>query len=73
MELTERETEVLNFIISYRERKGYSPSLREICKGCYIGSTNGASYFIDRLVTKGAIDYAPRIPRSIVPKKGRAM
>lgn len=72
MELTEREQEILQFILKYREDRGYSPSLREICRACYIGSTNGAAYFIDRLVKKGAIDYTPRIPRSITPKKNRA-
>ena len=71
--LTDREQEILDFIIEYREYNGYSPSLREICQGCYIGSTNGASYFINQLVMKQAIDYTPRIPRSARPKKRKAV
>lgn len=64
-ELTAREREIFNFIRSYRQQKGFSPSLREICKNCYLGSTNSAAYYIGQLVSKGAIDYVPRIPRSI--------
>ena len=66
--LTEREQQVLDFIASYREKRGYSPSMRDICKGCYFGSTRSASYYINQLVMKGAIDYTPRTPRSITPK-----
>jgi len=65
MELTAREKEVLEFIVHYREEHGYSPSMREIAKGCYIGSLNGVSYFINRLVEKQAIEYVPRQARSI--------
>lgn len=65
MELTEREQEVLEFIVHYREEHGYSPSMREIAKGCYIGSLNGVSYFINRLVEKQAIEYVPKQARSI--------
>ena len=30
--LTERQKQVLNFIRSYAQTKGYPPSVREICK-----------------------------------------
>lgn len=68
-ELTEREKQILDFIIAYRTQKGYSPSHREISKGCYIASRNGVSYYINQLVIKGAIDYTPMIARSIKPKE----
>lgn len=68
MELTEREKEVLEFIVQYRKEKGYSPSMREIAHGCYIGSLNGVSYFVNQLVMKKAIDYVPRQARSITIK-----
>ena len=64
-QLTEREQEVLDFIAKYRDDHGYSPSMREIGKGCYIGSLNGVSYFINRLVEKQAIEYVPKQARSI--------
>jgi len=68
MELTEREKEVLDFIVEYRKEKGYSPSMREIAQGCYIGSLNGVSYFVNQLVIKKAIEYVPRQARSITIK-----
>ena len=71
--LTEREREVLTFIVKYREEKGYSPSTREICKGCYLASTNSASYYINQLVIKGAIEYTPKVARSIRPTEKTAI
>lgn len=67
-ELTDRESEVLDFIIDFRERYQISPSLRDICRGCYFGSTNSAAYYVNQLVIKEAIDYTPRLSRSIRPK-----
>ena len=64
-QLTEREKEVLSFIKSYRNENQFSPSLRDICRGCYLGSTNSAAYYVDQLVRKGAIHYVPRQARSI--------
>ena len=67
--LTDREKQILDFIVSYRAANGYSPSHREISKGCFIASRNGVSYYINQLVIKGAIDYTPMIARSIKPKE----
>ena len=36
--LTERQQEVYTFITEFIEENGYSPSFREIMKGCYFGS-----------------------------------
>lgn len=71
--LTDREKEVYTFIMSYRDNRGFSPSLREICAGCYLASTNSASYYIDQLVKKGAIEYTPAVARSIRPKQRDAV
>lgn len=67
-ELTPRQTEVYNFIKSFIAEHGYSPSFREIGKGCYIGSISTVAGHVDRLVKKGVIDYTPRTPRTIKPK-----
>lgn len=71
--LTQREYEVYTYIIKYREEQGFSPSLRDICKGCYLASTNSASYYIDQLVKKGMISYVPKVSRSIIIVKGAAV
>lgn len=68
-ELTERQKEVYNFITQFIEEHGYSPSFREIAKGCYFGSVSTVAGYVDRLIKKGAIDYIPRTPRTITPKK----
>ena len=67
-ELTNREKEVLDFIISFRSEHNYSPSFREICVGCYLGSLSSAKYYVNQLVIKHAIDYVPRRARSITIK-----
>lgn len=71
--LTDREFEVYMYIISYREKNGFSPSMRDICKGVYLASPRSASYYIQRLLEKGYINYTPRVPRSIVIKQKSAV
>ena len=67
--LTERQKEVYDFIVKFRNEKGYSPSLREIGKGCYISSVSTVSGYIDRLVKKGYLDYIPNASRTLTPKR----
>lgn len=68
-ELTERQQEVYNFITNFIQEHGYSPTFREIAKGCYFGSLATVAGYIDRLVKKGVLDYTPRSPRTLTPKK----
>lgn len=68
-ELTERQQEIYDFITNFIKEHGYSPSFREIAKGCYIASVSTVAGYIDRLVKKGVIEYVPCIPRTITPKK----
>ena len=67
--LTTREQDVFTFITAYRLKNGYSPSMRDICKGCYLANVRSASIYIDRLVKKGYISYTPKVCRSIIIKK----
>ena len=67
--LTAREKEVYIFIVAYHESHGYSPSMRDICRGCYLASLSSASHYVQRLLEKGYINYTPRTPRSIVVKE----
>lgn len=68
-ELTPRQKEVLNFITTFIDEHGYSPSFREIARGCYFGSLSTVAGYVDRLVKKGVLDYTPRTPRTLTPKK----
>ena len=64
--LTERERDVYLFISDYHEKHGYSPGMRDICKGCYFASVRSAALYIQRLQEKGYIDFTPKVARSIV-------
>lgn len=62
--MSEREKQVLAFIISYIEENGESPMYREI--GAFFGiSRERVRQFIVRLEAKGLITYEPRKVRSI--------
>lgn len=47
---------VLEFIEKFVTENGYSPSVREICKGCHISSTATCFSIINRLAERGAIN-----------------
>lgn len=64
-QFTERDKEVLLFIQKYQYEKGYSPSVREIGKSLYMGTTT-AQRRLYKLVELGYISIAPKTPRSIV-------
>lgn len=67
-ELTKREQDIFNFIIEYRNKKGYSPSIREIQKGVFLNSPNMIHRYLINIVNKGYLEYTPRIARSIIIK-----
>ena len=67
-ELTERQKEIYSFIVKFRNEKGYSPSFREIGKGCFLSVSTVAGY-VDRLVRKGYLDYIPYVSRTLTPKR----
>lgn len=53
--LTPRQEEVLDFILAALERRGYPPSIREICDALGISSTRGAMLHLEALERKGFI------------------
>lgn len=57
--LTERQQEILDFIVSEIQRQGYPPTLREICSKFDISSTQGVRRHIDALEKKGYIQREP--------------
>ncbi|NTX08279.1 hypothetical protein HUA75_41665 [Myxococcus sp. CA040A] len=66
-ELTGRQREILRFIVDVRERRGYSPSVREIGQAFRITSTNGVNDHLKALVRKGCLDRDAMTARSLVP------
>jgi repressor LexA len=58
-ELTERQREVLAFIVRFRNERGVPPSLRELARGLGLASINGVSQHLDALQRKRYIDRGP--------------
>jgi len=56
--LTPRQEEVLDLVLEALERKGYPPSVREICDALGISSTRGALRHLEALEKKGFISRA---------------
>ncbi len=60
---------VLAFIASYIEQHGYSPSVRDICRGVDINSTSHVRHVLEALFEQGAIEMAPRRARTVRVKQ----
>lgn len=59
-----QEAAVYAFIVNYIRQHGYSPSLREISRGCFMSQANVMRY-LDRLEAQGRITRQPGRARSI--------
>lgn len=68
MNLTPRQTEVLEHVRDYMVVRGYSPSIREIAAHFGI-SVNGAAGHLDALERKGEIVREPGVARTIRMRK----
>ena len=66
---------ILQFIHGFIDEHGYSPTVRDILKGCGISSTAVVQYHLDVLEKEGRIHRDPEIFRSIrlSEKKGSIM
>ena len=67
--LSEKRQTILEFIKDYIEKKGYSPSIREIASRCKISSPSMAQYHLRILEHDGYIHRDPSVPRSIRPSE----
>jgi SOS regulatory protein LexA len=56
---------ILKFIHGFIDERGYSPTVRDILKGCAISSTAVVQYHLDVLEKEGRIHRDPEIFRSI--------
>lgn len=57
--LTPRQEEVLDLVLEALEKRGYPPSIREICDALGLSSTRGALRHLEALEKKGFISRAP--------------
>lgn len=64
--ITDRQVEVLRWISSFTEAKGYPPTLREIGLGLGIRSTNGVGDHLRALESRGCITTEALRSRAIV-------
>ena len=63
--LTKKQVEILNFIKTYREKKGYAPSLEEIKKKFQMASVSTAHYYISKLQNAGFLNKEHNQPRGV--------
>jgi len=63
--LTKRQKEVLNFISFYQEKKGYAPSLEDICKKFKLASVSTAHFHVAKLQEGGYLEKLKNRARSI--------
>lgn len=68
-ELTERQREILTFIVKETETRGYPPTIREIGEHMDIRSTNGVNDHLKALERKGYLNRGEQQSRSLVPTK----
>ncbi|MBL9037921.1 MAG: transcriptional repressor LexA [Archangium sp.] len=72
-ELTERQKQILTFIVSAADERGYPPTIREIGEEMEIRSTNGVNDHLKALERKGYLTRAEQQSRSLVPTKRARM
>ncbi len=68
-ELTERQREILAFIVKETETRGFPPTIREIGEEMDIRSTNGVNDHLKALERKGYLNRGEQQSRSLVPTK----
>lgn len=68
-ELTERQREILSFIVKETESRGFPPTIREIGEQMDIRSTNGVNDHLKALERKGYLNRGEQQSRSLVPTK----
>jgi repressor LexA len=68
-ELTDRQKEILAFILRTSEERGYPPTIREIGEEMDIRSTNGVNDHLKALERKGYVTRGEQQSRSLVPTK----
>jgi repressor LexA len=68
-DLTDRQKEILNFILRISEERGFPPTIREIGEQMDIRSTNGVNDHLKALERKGFLTRGEQQSRSLVATK----
>lgn len=63
--LTPRQTELLHYLQSYIEERGFAPTYEEMRKHLGLASRSGIRSYLDALSTFGHIRHIPERPRAI--------
>ncbi|MCL2436962.1 MAG: transcriptional repressor LexA [Clostridiales bacterium] len=71
--LSEREQKILSYMKKEIKKKGYPPTVREICVALNIKSTSTTHKDIETLVEKGYIVKDPSKPRALMVKSSNAV
>jgi repressor LexA len=64
-ELSEKQTQVLEFLAKHQDEYDRPPSIREICDEVGISSTSVANYYLDQLEERGYIERDQRVSRGL--------
>ena len=68
--LTDRQRAVYDWIVEFCQDKGYSPTVRELCRAFGFHSTNAAVCHLRPLARKGYVRWQPRAQRTLRPVGG---
>ncbi len=71
--ITKRQKQTLDFIKSYKEKKGYAPSLEDIKKHLGLSSVSTAHYHVKSLQNSGYLKKDENLPRAINVYKSEQM
>ena len=63
--ITQRQRQILNFIDDYIQKKGYSPTVREIGDGVDLYSSSSVHRHLGVLLDRGYIEKVESAPRTI--------
>ena len=63
--ITKKQKQVLDFITDYQKRRGYAPTLHEICKKFKHASVSAAHFHVSKLRDLGYLSKEEHKPRSI--------
>lgn len=66
MEMSARRMQICRFIEQFRKRRGYSPSIRQVCRGVGIKSTSNVWYHFQRMERDGLLKRDQGVSRSVL-------